>query len=79
MRETRADTRVAVVAAIVLHALLFALMFAGLWWTRTAVPVSAAGPVIEATSVTTVVFPGAIMAIALGWWADTRTDRPYAY
>lgn len=48
MRETRADTRVAVVAAIALHALLFALMFAGMWWTRTAVPVSAAGPVIEA-------------------------------
>lgn len=38
-----------------------------------------AGPLIEATSVTTVVFPGAIMAIALGWWADTRTDRPYAH
>ncbi|MDQ2702735.1 MAG: cell envelope integrity protein TolA [Pseudomonadota bacterium] len=48
MRETRADTRVAVVAAIVLHALLFALMFAGMWWTRTAAPVSAAGPAIEA-------------------------------
>ena len=38
-----------------------------------------AGPLIEATSVTTVVLPGAIMAIALGWWADTRTDRPYAH
>ena len=48
MRETRADTRVAVVAAVVLHAVLFALMFAGMWWTRRAAPVSAAGPVIEA-------------------------------
>ncbi len=38
-----------------------------------------AGPLIEATSVTTVVFPGAIIAVALGWWADTRTDRPYAH
>jgi MFS family permease len=38
-----------------------------------------AGPLIDATSVTTVVFPGAIMALGLGWWADTRTDRPYAH
>ena len=38
-----------------------------------------AGPLIEATSVTTVVLPGALGAIALGWWADTRTDRPYAH
>ena len=35
-------------AAVVLHAVLFALMFAGMWWTRRAVPVSAAGLVIEA-------------------------------
>ena len=48
MRETRADTRRAVASALVLHGLLFALMFAGMWWTRTATPVSAAGPVIEA-------------------------------
>src|SRR5690606_28099173 len=48
VRETRADTRMAVMAALVLHAVLFALMFAGMWWTRRAVPVSAAGPVIEA-------------------------------
>ena len=44
MRETRADTRVAVVGALALHALLFALLFVGMWWTRTAAPVSAAGP-----------------------------------
>ena len=48
MRETRADTQRAVAGALALHVLLFALMFAGLWWTRTANPVSAAGPVIEA-------------------------------
>ena len=38
-----------------------------------------AGPLIDATSVTTVVFPGAVLALGLGWWADTRTDRPYAH
>jgi len=48
VRETRADTRVAVVGALALHALLFALLFAGMWWTRAAAPVSAAGPQIEA-------------------------------
>jgi colicin import membrane protein len=48
VRETRADTRVAVVGALALHALLFALLFVGMWWTRTAAPVSAAGPQIEA-------------------------------
>ena len=48
MRETRADTRIAFLAALALHALLFALLFAGMWWTREAAPVSAAGPQIEA-------------------------------
>lgn len=48
MRETRADTRTAVVSALLLHALLFALMYAGMRWTRTMAPVSAAGPEIEA-------------------------------
>ncbi|HJR74507.1 MAG TPA: cell envelope integrity protein TolA [Luteimonas sp.] len=48
MRETRADTQRAVVYATVLHALLFVLMFAGLWWTRTSAPLSAAGPPVEA-------------------------------
>ena len=51
MRETRADTRQAVLLALGLHIVLFALMFAGLWWTRSAVPVSAAGAPIEATLV----------------------------
>lgn len=36
-----------------------------------------AGPLISATSVTAVVFPGAIIAVALAWWADLRTDRPF--
>ncbi|MEO5566799.1 MAG: cell envelope integrity protein TolA [Luteimonas sp.] len=48
MRETRADNRVALVSALLLHALLFGLMFAGMWWTRTMAPMSAAGPAIEA-------------------------------
>lgn len=48
MRETRADTRQAILLAIALHVVLFALMFAGLWWTRTAVTVSAAGAPVEA-------------------------------
>ena len=48
MRETRADTVQATVLAIGLHALLFAIALLGIWWTRSAAPVSAAGPVIEA-------------------------------
>ncbi|HEU4774430.1 MAG TPA: hypothetical protein VFS82_07935, partial [Lysobacter sp.] len=48
MRETRADTQQAILLAIALHVVLFALMFAGLWWTRTAVTVSAAGASVEA-------------------------------
>ena len=34
-----------------------------------------AGPLIDATSVTTVVFPGAVIALGLAWWADLR-PRP---
>jgi colicin import membrane protein len=48
MRERRADTVQATLLAIGLHALLFAIAFLGIWWTRTAAPTSAAGPVIEA-------------------------------
>lgn len=48
MRESRADNQRAIVQAIVLHVALFALMFAGMWWTRSAVTVSAAGSPIEA-------------------------------
>lgn len=48
MRETRADTAQALVLALLLHLLLFALMFAGLWWTRSAAPPSAAGSPVSA-------------------------------
>lgn len=48
MRETRADTVQATLLALGLHVLLFAIALMGMWWTRSAAPVSAAGPVIEA-------------------------------
>jgi colicin import membrane protein len=53
MRETRADSTLAVVLAIALHAFLFALMFIGLWWTRDAAPIAAAGSPISAEMVDT--------------------------
>lgn len=34
-----------------------------------------AGPLIDSTTVTTVVFPGAIIALGLAWWADLQ-PRP---
>lgn len=48
MKETRADTRTALLQALGLHAVLFALMFAGLQWTRSNVAEAAQGEVIEA-------------------------------
>lgn len=48
MKETRADTRTALMQAFGLHVLLFALMFAGLQWTRSNVAEAAQGEVIEA-------------------------------
>ncbi len=48
MRESRADTRTAMLQALGLHAVLFALMFAGLQWTRPSLPEAARGDVIEA-------------------------------
>lgn len=48
MRESRADTRTAMLQALGLHAVLFALMFAGLHWTRPSLPEAARGDVIEA-------------------------------
>jgi colicin import membrane protein len=48
MRERRADTVQAMLLALGLHLLLFAIAFLGMWWTRSAAPVSAAGPVVEA-------------------------------
>lgn len=71
MRETRADTRRAVASALVLHVLLFALMFAGLWWTRTAAPLSAAGPVIEADLI-----DPAALAAPLRSALDDAADTP---
>lgn len=48
MRERRADTMTATLLALGLHLLLFAIVFFGMWWTRSAAPVSVAGPVVEA-------------------------------
>ncbi len=48
MREQRADTVRAVVLAVLLHVALLGLMFAGLWWSRTSAPPSAAGSPISA-------------------------------
>ncbi len=48
MRETRADTRRALLEAVGLHALLFALLFAGLQWSRPPSTEQAAGEPIEA-------------------------------
>ena len=48
MKETRADTKLALLQAAGLHAVLFALMFAGLHWTRSHVVEPVQGDVIEA-------------------------------
>jgi colicin import membrane protein len=48
MRETRADTSRAIGLALLLHALVFVAMFAGLWWTKTQRPLSAAGSPVGA-------------------------------
>ncbi len=48
MKESRADTRSAVLQAMGLHVVLFALMFAGLQWSRSNVAEAAQGEVIEA-------------------------------
>lgn len=48
MKQTRADTSIAIVQAVLLHALLFALMFAGLLWTRRDATPAAQGEPIEA-------------------------------
>lgn len=68
MRETRGDTTQAIVLAIVLHVVLFALMFAGLWWTRAAAPVSAAGAPVEAELVDANALSAAMR--------ETLRDRP---
>ena len=48
MRETRSDTRAAVLQALGLHALLFALLFAGLRWDSQREMEAAKGEVVEA-------------------------------
>ncbi|MGV8943794.1 TonB C-terminal domain-containing protein [Thermomonas sp.] len=48
MKETRADTRTALLQATGLHVLLFALMFAGLHWNRSHIVEPARGEPIEA-------------------------------
>lgn len=48
MKETRADTRNALLQATGLHVLLFALLFAGLHWTRSPVVEAAPGEAIQA-------------------------------
>ena len=53
MRENRADTTQAFVLAVLLHLLLFALMFVGLWWTRDAAQLSAAGSPVSAELIDT--------------------------
>ncbi|MDB6162934.1 MAG: TonB C-terminal protein [Xanthomonadaceae bacterium] len=58
MRETRADTVRALLFAIALHVLLFALVLIGMWWTRAAVPISAAGSPVQAD----IVDPNALSA-----------------
>lgn len=58
MRETRADTRRALLEALGLHAVLFAVLFAGLQWSRDNAANAAAGEPIEAD----LVDPGALSA-----------------
>jgi len=48
MRETRADTRTALLQALALHVLVFLSAFAGLLWTRSHTVEPAAGDPIEA-------------------------------
>ncbi|MFN7136701.1 MAG: protein TolA [Thermomonas sp.] len=48
MKQTRADTGIAIAQALLLHALLFALLFAGLRWSQRNVALAAQGDPIEA-------------------------------
>lgn len=71
MKETRADTRTALLQALGLHAVLFALMFAGLNWTRSNVAEAAQGDVIEAD----LVDPSALSA-SMRSALQRRPDEP---
>lgn len=70
MRERRADTVQATLLALGLHLLLFAVAFFGMWWTRSAAPVSAAGPVAEAELVDASALSASLQRVLL--------DRPAA-
>lgn len=63
MRERRADTVQATLLALGLHLLLFAIAFLGMWWTRSAAPVAAAGPVIEAELVDAGALPASLQRV----------------
>lgn len=63
MRERRADTVQATLLALGLHLLLFAIAFLGMWWTRSAAPVSAAGPVVEAELVDAGALPASLQRV----------------
>lgn len=45
MRPRRSDDALAVLLALLVHVAIVAVLFAGLWWTRSASPASAAGGV----------------------------------
>lgn len=53
MKQTRADTGIAIGQAVLLHVLLFALLFAGLRWSQRTHALAAQGDPIEADLVTT--------------------------
>lgn len=52
MKQTRADTGIAIVQAVLLHVLLFLLLFAGLRWSQQTTVLAAPGEPIEADLVT---------------------------
>ena len=58
MRESRADTALAVGLAVLLHLLLFGLIFLGMWWSRSSTPQSAQGSPVSAD----VIDPNALSA-----------------
>jgi colicin import membrane protein len=71
VKETRADTRTALLQALGLHLVLFVPMFAGLSWTRSNVAEAARGEVIEAD----LVDPSALSA-AMRSALERKPERP---
>lgn len=72
MKETRADTRAALLQALGLHVLLFALLFAGLRWDSQVQMEAAKGEVIEAD----LVDPSALSASMQRALARAPTPEP---